>query len=328
MYLEHYQLERKPFQIDADPSFLWLGEKQKEALAVLKYGLHESTGCLVLTGDAGAGKTTIIKALPRILGENDRIVVIGDPSLEKMDFFNRIAAEFRMPGDYTSKGPFIRDFHSVLLAHHYRGKRVLLILDEAQLLTRELLEELRLLSNLEKNGSRLLRIFFVGQLELNETLLRPENKALRQRITVNYNIDPLTEKEVGEYIQFRLGVGGGEGKLFSGDAIREIFRFSQGNPRLINVIADRALLTGFVRSDRHINKSIIQECMRELDISRTISLNVRNSGGIAFEETGGKTAGKGFRRAWILYPAMAALMVIVLYLLSGRILEILPPSLF
>ena len=328
MYLEHYQLERKPFQIDTDPAFLWLGEKQKEALAALKYGLHESTGCLVLTGDAGAGKTTIIKALPRFLSENDRVVVISDPSLGKMDFFNHMASAFRMPVEYASKGAFIRDFRRLLLAHHYRGRRVLLIIDEAQLLKSDLLEELRLISNLEKNGAKLLRIFFIGQKELNETLLRPENKAIRQRITVNYNIDPLTEKEVGEYVKFRLAVAGGGQRIFTGDAVSGIFHFSKGNPRLVNVIADRALLTGFVQSERRIKKKVIEECARDLDISRSIpsipAENIKSDSGKAER----KTPGKGFRRAWVLYPVLAALVVIILYLMSGPILEILPVSLF
>jgi general secretion pathway protein A len=267
MYLNYYQLAQKPFQINTDPAFLWFGEKHKEALATLRYGLHENKSFLLLTGDIGVGKTTVVNALLQLLDSNVTAVAIHDPGLEKLDFFNYIASEFDMPGNYVTKGSFINDFRKFLLNRHYQGGRVLLIIDESQLLTQELLEEIRLFSNLEKNGVKLINIFFVGQMEFNEILLRPENKAIRQRITVSYNINPLNEKETAEYIEFRLAVAGAYRKIFDKAAIREIYNFSNGYPRLINVIADRGLLTAYIKSVRQINKAIIQECARELDIS-------------------------------------------------------------
>lgn len=267
MYLEYYQLAQKPFQINTDPAFLWFGEKHKEALATLKYGILENKSFLLLTGDVGVGKTTIINALLEVLDKNDLVAVINDPMLDKLDFFTHIARAFGLSGNCTTKGHFLITFGKFLLEQHYHGKRILLIVDESQLLSHELLEEIRLFSNLEKNGTKLINIFFVGQLELNDILLRPENKAIRQRITVNYNIPPLSLEETEKYIEYRLAVAGASRKIFDKSAIREIFHFSQGYPRLINVLSDRALLTGFIASNKHIGIKIIKECALELDIS-------------------------------------------------------------
>ncbi len=267
MYLQYYQLAQKPFQINTDPAFLWFGEKHKEALATLKYGILENKSFLLLTGDVGVGKTTIINALLEVLDKNDLVAVINDPMLDKLDFFTHIAKAFGLSGNCTTKGHFLITFGKFLLEQHYQGKRILLIVDESQLLSHELLEEIRLFSNLEKNGTKLINIFFVGQLELNDILLLPENKAIRQRITVNYNIPPLSFEETEKYIEYRLAVAGATRKIFDKSAIREIFHFSKGYPRLINVLADRALLTGFIASNKHIGIKIIKECALELDIS-------------------------------------------------------------
>lgn len=267
MYLEYYQLIRKPFQINTDPAFLWFGEKQKEALATLKYGIQENKGFLLLTGDVGVGKTTIIKSFLQGLDKNDLAVVVYTPVLDSLDFFNYVARLFGLPGDFTTKGAFLDAFSEFLLKSHYQGKRVLLIIDECQLLSPSLLAEIKLFLNFEKNGSTLINICFVGQLEFNDILLNPENRGIRQRIAVNYCIPPLSLNETEHYIEYRLAVAGTDKKIFKPNAIREIFRFSKGYPRLINIIADRALLTGYVNSVRQIKKSIIRECVSELDIS-------------------------------------------------------------
>lgn len=267
MYLEYYQLAQKPFQINTDPSFLWFGEKQKEAMATLKYGIQENKSFILLTGDIGVGKTTIVKALLQGLDKNVLAVVIHDPVMDSLDFFNYVARSFGLSGDFTTKGTFLDAFGDFLLKAHYQGKRVLLIIDECQLLNPSLLDEIRLFSNFEKKGSTLINILFVGQLEFNDILLHPESRAIRQRIAVNYNIPPLSAKETEKYIEYRLGVAGTDRKIFKASAIREIFHFSKGYPRLINIIADRALLTGYINSSRHIKKSVIKECAGELDIS-------------------------------------------------------------
>ena len=267
MYLEYYQLAQKPFQINTDPSFLWFGEKQKEALATLKYGIQENKSFLLLTGDVGVGKTTIVKALLQGMVKNDLAVVIHNPVMDLLDFFNYVARAFGLSGDFMTKGAFLDAFGEFLLKSHYQGKRVLLIIDECQLLPPSLLAEIRLFLNFEKKGSTLINVFFVGQLEFYDILLQPENRAIRQRIAVNYNIPPLSLKETEKYIEYRLAVAGANRKIFKSKAIREIFHFSKGYPRLINIIADRALLTGYINSARHIKKGIIKECAAELDIS-------------------------------------------------------------
>jgi len=158
-------------------------------------------------------------------------------------------------------------FSDFLNKSYYQGKRVILIIDECQLLTPSLLSEIRLFLNFENKGNTLINVFFVGQLEFNDMLLSPENKATLQRIAINYNIKPLSMKEIEKYIEHRLAVAGTNRKIFKPSAVREIFHFSKGFPRRINIIADRALLTGYINSDKHIKKGIIKECAAELDIS-------------------------------------------------------------
>lgn len=266
MYLSFYKLKAKPFQISADPEFLWLGEKHKEAFATLKYGIMDSKGFLLLTGDVGTGKTTLINALVSSLGDNITVATIPDPDLEKLDFFNFIANAFKIKKNFDSKGSFLVYFDRFLHTAFKKNKKVLLIIDEAQRLNHKLLEEIRLLSNIERQDTKLINIFFVGQNEFNDILLENRNRALRQRITLNYNIDPLTESETEEYIRHRLKVAGSERKIFSSDAMREIFYFSKGYPRLINILCDHALLTGYVVEKNKIKSAIIKECAKELRI--------------------------------------------------------------
>ncbi len=268
MYLEHFRLTQKPFQINTDPSFFWLGEKHREALAALNYGLLENKGFLLLTGDVGVGKTTIVNTLLHELGSRDKVAVIHDPMLEHLDFFNYVARSFGLEGGYKTKGDFLVAFSAFLLKAYYHNQRVLLVIDECQLINPDFLTEIRLFSNFEKKGNKLINVIFVGQLEFNDILLRPENRAIRQRINVNYNISPLTKAETADYINYRLGVAGSKKKIFKKSALREIYRYSKGYPRLINIIADRALLSAYVKSARRVKKRIVRECARELDISR------------------------------------------------------------
>ncbi len=266
MYLSYYQLDRKPFQITTDPDFLWLGDKHKEALAVLKYGLIENKGFLLLTGDVGTGKTTLINALVNTLGEEVIVSTLLDPGIEKNDFFSHIGKAFQFTQAFSSKGEFLHIFSDFLNRAHDERKKVLLIIDEAQRLSQELLEEIRLLSNIEKQSSKLINIFFVGQIEFNSIILEPKNSALRQRISANYNLNPLSEKETGKYIHHRLQVAGAAKSLFSAAAIREAYRFSNGYPRLTNIVCDRALVTGFIGESKKIGSKIIKECAKELKL--------------------------------------------------------------
>ncbi len=266
MYLEHFGLKAKPFQISADPKFLWMGSKHKEALAILKYGIFDNRGFLLLSGDVGTGKTTLIHALTQDIGSDTVVATVPDPGLSLMDFYRYIAKSFGIKEPFETKQQFLEVFETFLLRNESLNKKVLLIIDEAQRLTSDLLEEIRLLSNIEKDYTKLLNIFFVGQNEFNDIILKQKNRPLRQRITINYNIDPLEQHEVMEYINFRLSVAGCEEPLFTGDAVREVFAFSEGYPRLINIVCDHALLTGFVQGVARITGSIVSECAEELRI--------------------------------------------------------------
>ena len=266
MYLSFYQLDRKPFQINTDPNFLWLGDKHKEALAVLRYALMDNKGFLLLTGDAGTGKTTLINALVNTLGEEIIVATLLDPGIEKDDFFAYIGKAFQFEQAFSSKGEFIYNFTNFLNRAHEERKKVLLIIDESQRLSQELLEEIRLLSNIEKQYSKLINIFFVGQIEFNSIILEPQNSALRQRISVNYNLNPLSAKETGQYIHHRLTVAGAAKSLFNTAAVKEVFQFSKGYPRLTNIICDRALVTGFLSESKKIGSKIIKECAEELKL--------------------------------------------------------------
>ena len=266
MYLSHYNLVEKPFQITADPRFLWLGEKHQEALATLKYGVLDNRGFLLLTGDVGTGKTTLINALLRDLDKDIVVATVVDPSLEKLEFLNFLANAFNSNKKFPTKVDFLIYFTKFLRAAYLDNKKVLLIIDEAQRLSKEVLEEIRLLSNIEKDHTKLLSIFFVGQNEFNDTLMEKEVRALRQRITIRYHIEPLTLNETREYIRYRLKVAGSGREIFDRKAIGKIYAHSRGYPRLINVICDNALLTGYVRDAKAINRAIIKECARELSV--------------------------------------------------------------
>jgi len=267
MYQTFYSLKSKPFQITTDPKFLWMGEKHKEALATLKYGILENKGFLLLTGDIGTGKTALINALFRIIDVAAIVAAIPDPGLESLDFFNMLAEEFKMNKRFDSKGAFLIHLKHFLHKAFKADKKVLLVIDEAQRLNHDLLEQIRLLSNIEMNNRKLINIFFVGQTEFNDMLREERNKAIRQRIGVTYHIDPLSENETWHYIRHRLKVAGTKEEIFQSKAVKEIYSFSQGYPRLINIICDHALLTGYASGIKPIDAKVVTECEKELHIT-------------------------------------------------------------
>jgi general secretion pathway protein A len=269
MYLSFYQLTQKPFQITTDPKFLWLGEKHTEALATLKYGILEDKGFLLLTGDVGTGKTALIKLLVKTIDVAAIVATIPDPGMDTIDFFNFLASEFHMNRHFASKGEFLIEFKQFLLKAYSSRQKVLMVIDEAQRLTVEMLEQVRLLSNIELENRKLINIFFVGQTEFNRVLLDERSKAVRQRITVSYHIEPLKETETPLYVRHRLKVGGARKEIFTPEAIRQIHAFSRGYPRLINIICDHALLTGYAAGAKSIDHKLIQACEKELRLPET-----------------------------------------------------------
>ena len=270
MYITHYDLREKPFSISPDPRFLWLGEKHKEALAVLKYGIMENKGFLLLTGDIGSGKTVLINALIKIIDVTALVAAIPDPGMSSLDFFNFLSEEFKMNRHFESKGEFLIHFKQFLLDAYKERRRVLLIIDEAQRLDHELLEQIRLLSNIEMENRKLINIFFVGQSEFNEILLDDRSKPVRQRLSAGHHLDPLTEDETTKYIHHRLEVAGGGGEIFTTRAMGQIYAFSKGNPRVINILCDHALLSGYSAGVTSINEKIVIECADELQITGDI----------------------------------------------------------
>ncbi len=271
MYLAHYGLTLKPFSISPDPRFLWLGESHGEALATLRYGIQENKGFLLLTGDVGTGKTVIINHLTELINVEVLAATIPDPNLGLIDFYNILTEEFKMGRRVKSKGEFLIHFKKFLIEACGDEKSVLLIIDEAQRLEHELLEEIRLLSNIVFHSGKLINIFLVGQSELRKMLLDEKNRAFRQRISVNYHIEPLNEKETAAFIEHRLKVAGAARRFFTADAMAEVHAFSQGFPRLINVICDHALMSGYSAGFTMIDGGIIKECADELQIPADVA---------------------------------------------------------
>ena len=266
MYLSHYNLKLKPFQESPDPRFFWLSEKHREALACLKYGIQENKAFLLLNGDIGTGKTSLINYLLLDIGKEIQVAIIPDPDLSILDFFKLISRQFNINIDFNTKGDFLNQFEPFLYNIFSEQKKALLIIDEAQRLTQEVLEQIRLLSNIEKKDVKLINIFFVGQNEILQIIKDEKNKALRQRLTVHYTIEPLKENETQAYINHRLKVAGATTGIFSPEAVHEVFLFSKGYPRLINIICDRALLTGYVAGTKKITGAVIKNCADDLRI--------------------------------------------------------------
>jgi general secretion pathway protein A len=267
MYLSHYNLVKKPFDISPNPEFLWLGEKHQEGLATLKYGILQNKGFLMITGDVGTGKTALIRAIEHEIQAKIIVVTIPDPSLSLMDFYNVMAAELNMGRSFENKGGFLIEFKRLILKAASSHQRVLMIIDESQRLTSALLEEIRLLSNIDLGGNVLINTFFVGQSEFKALIAKNENRAVRQRITVSYELSPLTLDETRQYIGHRLKVAGASRPIFTPEAIRLIHGHSRGYPRLINIICDHALMSGYSRGVDRIDETIIKECGNELRIA-------------------------------------------------------------
>jgi general secretion pathway protein A len=266
MYLKYYELIRYPFRTNPDPMFLWLGEKHIEALATLEYGALTRNGFVLLTGDIGTGKTTLVRHLLSNLCKECLMAFIFDPDMPPMGFFNFLSEELGLTKRFYDKSDFLIDFKNFLHKKNSEGKRIFIIIDEAQRLTQETLEQLRLLSNIELNDQKLLNIFFVGQSELREILIKKENRAISQRITMSYHLLPLNELETIRYIAHRLKVSGSKRGIFTLQACKAIYSISEGIPRLINSVCDCALISGYVANRKVVDLELIRECQNDLRI--------------------------------------------------------------
>lgn len=266
MYLNFYNLNEKPFSVTADPNFLYLSKKHREAISHMQYGIEQRMGFLEITGEIGTGKTTICKALLNTLDEHTKTAFILNSNLSEIQILQAIVEDFGIKLKNKNKLTMLNELNKFLLEQIKLKNNVVLIVDEAQNLKPSLLEQIRLLSNLETEKEKLLQIILVGQPELKEKLLSPELAQLRQRIAIRYHISPLDRRELEAYIHHRLGIAGANNRdLFKEDAFDQIFKFSKGVPRLINIICDKGLLAGYAAEKKIISADMVRQCAREIE---------------------------------------------------------------
>ncbi len=266
MYIKYFGLTEKPFSIAPDPRYLYMSELHREALAHLLYGIT-SDGCFILlTGDVGTGKTTVCRCLLQQLPDNTDVALIVNPRLTSLELLESICDELGISlgaGERSAKFYFDR-INLYLLDAHARGRNVALLIDEAQNLSLELLEQLRLLTNLETDQKKLLKIVLLGQTELRQLVAQEGADQISQRITSRYHLLPLEEEDVFSYIGHRLLVAGEEERVFTNGALTKIFELSSGIPRLINVLCDRSLLGTYAEGKYMVSANIVEQAGREV----------------------------------------------------------------
>ena len=291
MYRAFYGLIRPPFEMTPDPGFLYLGETHREGLATLVYGVRSRKGFVMLTGEVGTGKTTLLHALLAQLDSNTDSAYIFNPCLEPLDFFQLLFDDLGIEEKCTSKAEYLLALNHYLIDRLQQNRTVLLIIDEAQNLSREMLEEIRLLSNLETPNSKLIQILLVGQPELGEMLDRDDLRQLRQRIVLRYALKPFDAGELEAYVEERLRLAGYTGKgIFKRSAFRELFAVTGGVPRLVNVVCDGALLTGYGRDRPTLDAEIIREVANDLHL---------NQASTAAKAADGGDGSRSRRRGWL-----------------------------
>jgi general secretion pathway protein A len=265
MYSDFYGFREAPFNITPDPRFLFFSDRHREAFNHILFGIRERKGFIQITGEVGAGKTTVCRAILEELGPAVRTALILNPYLTGSQLLRTLLTELGLPAP-EDKVECLQVLNQFLLDQLVLGQDVVLFIDEAQDLADEVLEEVRLLSNLETDQRKLLQIVLVGQPELREKLNAHRLRQLRQRITVRYHLAPLTRGEMERYIEHRLHVAGANGApTFSRWALGTIYRYSKGIPRLVNAVCDKALLCGFVTGDDHLTWGHVRRAIRELE---------------------------------------------------------------
>ena len=302
MYKKHFGLTYLPFSIAPDPRYLYMSDQHREALAHLVYGVTTDGGFVLLTGEVGAGKTTVCRCLLEQVPEKTDIAFIINPKVTVDELLASICDEIgiRYPEGTTSNKVFVDRINDYLLDAHARGRKTVIVIEEAQNLSAEVLEQVRLLTNLETNERKLLQIIMLGQPELRDMLARPELRQLSQRITARYHLGPLSEKEVDPYVAHRLAIAGVSKRLFSPSAMRLLYRLSSGVPRLINLLCDRALLGAYVQDKSQVTSATLRKAAVEvfgrtpllgnwspLRIALVIILVISCGAALAFFYTGG-----------------------------------------
>jgi general secretion pathway protein A len=265
MYEEFYSLKEKPFVLTPDPQFLYLSEGHQTALESLVYGINQREGFMVIIGNIGTGKTTICRALLGKLDGNVNTALIFNSFLTEEELLESILQDFGFSSKGRSRKERVDALNKLLIYFLSHGKNAVLIIDEAQNLSVPVLEQIRMLSNLETEKEKMLQIILIGQTELEQKLQSPELRQLNQRIAIRHRLSPLSLTETKSYIYQRLHKAGDQGNvIFSRSALKEIYKFSKGTPRLINLLCDRSLLGGFVDQTFHIDKRIVKKAKKSL----------------------------------------------------------------
>jgi type II secretory pathway predicted ATPase ExeA len=267
MYKKFFGLRESPFNVNPDPRYLYQTRHIQEALACLIYGIQTRKGFVLLTGEVGTGKTTVLnKLLEWSRQEHISTAFMFNPRLSEVEFFDFMLADFGIPCDSTLKSRTLMKLNQWLLDEYQKGNRAVLIVDEAQNLSIDMLEEIRLLTNLETSTEKLLQIVLTGQPELEEKLNDPQLRQLRQRITLWAKTRPLTLLETHGYIKERLRIAGTGEEIFSPEAIEVVHRSSRGIPRIINLLCEHALISAFVEHSRTVSEKIVEEVARDFDL--------------------------------------------------------------
>ncbi len=300
MYTAFYGLREKPFALSPDPRFLYLAGSHREALAHLLYGIEEGEGFISVTGEVGTGKTTLCRTLLERLDGDTELAFLFNPSRTALELLQSICAEFDLPAEGLARRCLMTQLDAFLVEQKKRGRRVLLIIDEAQTLTENTLEQVRLLSNLETSREKLIQILLLGQPELDRKLGDRGLRQLRQRISVRWKLEPLSAVETRAYVRHRLSVAAGEPKdLFSESALREIHRRTGGIPRLVNQLCDRALLAGYAARAAQIRPGLVRAAAREIP-------DARSKGDYDAEP-------RSFLRPWMFLAASVTLVGLALF---------------
>jgi len=267
MYLQTFGLQRNPFGMTPDPSFLYLAPQQREVLAGLAYAVLDQKGFVVLIGDAGTGKTTLLtRVLEYLPADRIRTSVIFNPTLNPAEFLEMAMLDFGIADIPASKAQRLAKLEEYLLAGRKAGKITALVIDEAHKLSPEVLEEIRLLGNYEDSSAKLLQILLIGQNEFHEVLNRDDLRQLKQRVAMRLKIDPLSAAEVGTYIQHRWSKAGGSATPFTADAVAAIVTHSRCIPRVINVLCDNSLMLAFSRGEANVSAGLVHEAARDLQL--------------------------------------------------------------
>ncbi|HEX7046248.1 MAG TPA: AAA family ATPase [Gammaproteobacteria bacterium] len=265
MYADYFGLDEAPFAITPDPRYLYLGRRHAEALAHLLYGIREGGGFVLLTGEVGTGKTTLTRCLLDELPQEVDVAVVLNPRLDVTEFLEAICQELHIPlPEGGGNRRLVDALNRYLLDAHARGRRTVLIVDEAQNLSADVLEQVRLLTNLETAKTKLLQIVLIGQPELREIVALPELRQLAQRITARYHLEPLERSELRAYIAHRLAVAGARGPIFGAPALKAVWKHSAGIPRRVNILCDRALLGAWSADAREVSPRMVHAAAREI----------------------------------------------------------------